>query len=65
MIRWTREPATPDVVWEPTRWWRVVDADGSLWCETSDESEARDAIRPGDKLQRLWAVAQQEWRDAE
>jgi hypothetical protein len=66
VIRWTREPATPDVIWEPTAWWRVVAADGSLWCETSSESEARQYIRSGDKLQRLWEpVAQREWRDAE
>jgi hypothetical protein len=26
--------------WKPGRWWSVYSADGSLWCETSDEEEA-------------------------
>jgi hypothetical protein len=47
----------------PTRWWRVVAEDGSLWCETSDEEEARAAMRPGDKLERLWTATINEWRD--
>ena len=47
---------------EPTRWWRVTAPDGSLWCETSDEAEARDAIRPGDMLSRLWQRIESEWR---
>lgn len=50
--------------WETDRWWRVLAPDGSLWCETSDESEARDAMRPGDELQRLWTRRQSEWRPA-
>jgi len=48
--------------WEPGRWWRVVAPDGSLWCETSDEDEARAAVRPGDELQRQWRRLEQEWR---
>jgi hypothetical protein len=35
---------TEEVEWEPTRWWRVLDANGDMWCETSDEDEARDAM---------------------
>lgn len=66
MIRWTRESPAPDVAWEPSKWWRVLAPDGSLWCEISDEDEARDAVRAGDKLQRLWEpVVESEWRDAE
>lgn len=48
--------------WEPGRWWRVIAPDGSLWCETSDEREAREAVRPGDELQRIWQRPQYEWR---
>lgn len=48
--------------WEPSRWRRVVAPDGSLWCETSDEDEARRAMRPGDTLQRLWVKNHSEWR---
>lgn len=49
--------------WTPGRWWRVVSADGSLWCETSDEDEARESMRPGDTLCRLWERHDSEWRD--
>lgn len=39
---------------EPTRWWRVLDKDGELWMESSDEEEnRREATREGHKLQRL------------
>ena len=48
---------------EEGRWWRVIAPDGSLWCETSDEEEAREAVRAGDTLQRLWRL--ERWRDAE
>ena len=48
--------------WEAGRWWRVVAPDGSLWCETSDEQEARESLRPGDTLFRLWRRSEQEWR---
>jgi hypothetical protein len=40
--------------WAPGRWWRVIAPDGSLWCETSNEQEARDATRDGDVLERLY-----------
>jgi len=49
--------------WTPTRWWRVVQRDGSVWCETSDEGEARLAMHAGDKLQHLWTRSESEWRD--
>ena len=53
------------VTWAPTRWWRAVGADGELWCESSDEAEVRDSMRPGDTLQRLWETEPiREWRDA-
>jgi hypothetical protein len=46
---------------QPTRWWRVVAPDGSVWAETSDEQEARAAVRPGDQLMRLWSVTHSKW----
>lgn len=48
--------------WEPGRWWRVTAPDGQLWCETSDEDEARRSVRPGDTLERLWRCVEEEWR---
>lgn len=49
----------------PGRWWRVIAPDGSLWCETSNEKEARDSMRPGDRIYRGWTVTLNEWRPAE
>lgn len=52
-----------DVEWEAARWWRVIAPDGSVWCETSDETEARDSLRPGDVLQRAYKpVTAYQWR---
>ena len=51
--------------WVEGRWWRVIAPDGSLWCETSDEHEARRSIRHGDILQRLYKRQQHEWRTVE
>lgn len=48
-----------------SRWWRVVGPTGSVWCETSSESEARAAMRPGDLLQRFWVITGSEWRDVD
>jgi len=50
-------------VWEPGRWWRVTAPDGSLWCETSSEREARDSVRPGDTLSRQFVYQDSEWRE--
>lgn len=30
--------------WKSAHWWRVTLSDGTLWCETSDEREAREAF---------------------
>lgn len=51
--------ATPE--WEKTRWWRVISPSGSLWNETSDEQEARDSMREGDVLQRLYQKTDEKW----
>lgn len=48
---------------QPGRWWRVISPNDTLWCETSSEQEARDYMRPGDRLQRLWVRQEEEWRD--
>jgi hypothetical protein len=51
--------------WYRTRWWRVIDPDGELWCETSDGEEALASMREGDTLQLLWAREEREWRNAQ
>jgi alkylated DNA nucleotide flippase Atl1 len=55
-----------DGEWEPTRWWRVVDAAGELMAESSDEAECRAfaAETPGAKVHRLYRRVQTEdwWR---
>jgi hypothetical protein len=51
---------------EPGRWWRVIDADGKLWCETSDGEKARRLRRLAKQpasLERLYTVTLSEWRD--
>lgn len=59
--------------WAPGRWWRVtyvVDGEQKLWCETSAEDEAREALHrvPSGaedvKLERLWERRAAEWRSA-
>lgn len=47
--------------WEHGRWWRVLDADGGLWCETSDEDQAREALTEvaGGWLERQWRTVEQ------
>jgi hypothetical protein len=66
--------------WEPTRWWRVTYADGrvyapdhphlagyqQIWCETSNEAEARKAVAScpsGGVLLRLFEHRATEWRE--
>jgi hypothetical protein len=50
--------------WQPTRWWRALGADGELWCESSDEQEVREAVRPGDRVEHLWSRTEYDWRPA-
>jgi hypothetical protein len=49
----------------PGRWWKVTGPDGRLWCETSNEQEARDSMREGDKLERLFVLHKDEYREVE
>lgn len=52
-----------DIEFHKGRWLRVIDSDNKLWCETSDEEEAQDMMRPGDKLERLYVAELHEWRE--
>ena len=65
--------------WKPGRWWRVIYADGrvwpdghdlagqrQVWCETSVDAEAREALTTcpgGGRLQRYYTSESAEWRD--
>jgi hypothetical protein len=51
-------------VWFPTRWWRVILEDGSLYCETSSEAEAREDLPKGATVQQLFEKHRRQWRDA-
>lgn len=60
------------MTWQPTIWWRVVrdvpePTRFDIWCETSDEQEARKAVGRAPypaRLERLWHVTLTEWRKA-
>ena len=53
--------------WGTGRWWRVIDPTkdwpASVWCETSDEEEARDALKtcPGGVLYRDYERCERKW----
>jgi hypothetical protein len=59
--------------WERTRWRQVFYAEvrpggyrKNLWCETSNELEARQALAKcpgGGVIGRLWRREEQEWRE--
>jgi len=49
--------------WTATGWWRVIAPDGSLWCETSDEQEARKSMRPGDALEQNEEIKFSRWQN--
>lgn len=50
--------------WEPGRWYRIRQPDGTLWMETSNGDEARrEAKKTGWPLERLYVKTQTEWRD--
>lgn len=48
--------------WVATGWWLVVAPDGSIWCETSDQSEAMERKREGDKLFHLYEKKSTQWK---
>ncbi len=48
--------------WTATGWWRVIAPDGSLWCETSNEQEARASMRPGDALEQNEEIRFSRWQ---
>lgn len=47
--------------WIRDSWWRVEAPDGSIWCETSNETEAREAMREGDTLLIHLKCAEEKW----
>ena len=55
--------------WQESGWWRVIYDGGEtgIWCETSDEDEARDHLKrvPNGtgKLQCQFVRVDREWRD--
>lgn len=49
--------------YQPTKWWAVIGPNNQLWCETSSEKEARENMRLGDKLFRLYQKVEKEWRE--
>jgi hypothetical protein len=51
--------------WEYDGWWRATAPDGSIWCETSNEQEVREAMRPGDTLWYHEQRVDQRWVKAE
>jgi hypothetical protein len=57
--------ARAEAQWEATRWFRVLDATGHLYAETSNEREAREAGRRINRpVERLWKRTENEWRIA-
>lgn len=58
------KPVGMQAEWKPGRWWRVTDADGDIWCETSVEDEARDAADDieGAVVARQYVRTESEWR---
>lgn len=55
-----------DADWAPSRWWRVADLDGRVWCETSNEREAHAKFQTcpyeAPRLYRLYERSEREWR---
>jgi hypothetical protein len=54
-----------DHTWKRDGWWRVEAPDGSIWCETSDEEEAREFMREGDTLLVHLKCTEEKWSAAE
>lgn len=49
--------------WEPRRWYRICQPDGTLWMETSSHREAQaEAEKTGWPLERLYVNTRIEWR---
>jgi hypothetical protein len=44
-----------------SRWWRVIDEDGGLRAESSDEQEIRTRAQPGDRVQVLVCRTEHRW----
>ena len=49
--------------WRDTNWWRVVDKQGRIWCETSDLQEAMGSMEPGvHVLYQLYEKKSSQWK---
>lgn len=49
--------------WEPGRWYRMFDANGNLWMETSDPEEIqREHEKTGWPILRQWIKTDKKWR---
>lgn len=54
----------PTSDWEPGRWYRVRQPDGSLWLESSDRAEAcRESERTGWPMEQIWDRRESVWRE--
>ncbi len=53
-------------VWEPTRWWRVLNEKGGLQAESSNEKEIRGFAKkqPGWTVQRHMRYTTERWENA-
>ena len=47
--------------WNQTRWIQVIEPDGSIHHETSDEEDALEVARPGDTIKRLYSRSEYRW----
>jgi len=45
---------------KPTKWFRVIDDNGELWMETSDEHEAISECKVGYSIMRMYVPSQDE-----
>lgn len=51
----------PLAPWETGNFWRVIDSDGNLRAESSDEDEVRERMRAGDRLEREFHRSEAKW----
>lgn len=52
--------------WTPTRWYRILKPDGSLWMETSDPKEVKaESEKTGWPVEHLFQLRKWNWRKVE
>lgn len=47
--------------YRPTGWWRAIDSEGKLWCESSDKAEVLARARPTDIVQYQVRAVSEKW----